>query len=102
MVRYEVSVGKEEARGAGKIAIEPASVPAEVARYAQNLTGGLNDPRQIAAAIVSHFRRGFIYTLDPPKGTGDPIANFLLRSKAGHCEYFASAAAMMLAARNRS
>ena len=99
MVRYEVSVGKEEARGAGKIAIEPASVPAEVARYAQNLTGGLNDPRQIAGAIVSHFRRGFIYTLDPPKGTGDPIANFLLRSKAGHCEYFASAAAMMLAAR---
>jgi hypothetical protein len=99
MVRYEVSVGKEEARGAGKIAIEPASVPAEVARYAQNLTGGLDDPRQIAGAIVSHFRRGFIYTLDPPKGAGDPIANFLLRSKAGHCEYFASAAAMMLAAR---
>jgi hypothetical protein len=40
-----------------------------------------------------------VYTLDPPRGTGDPLINFLLRSKAGHCEYFASAAAMMLAAR---
>ncbi len=40
-----------------------------------------------------------MYTLDPPKGSGDPLVNFLLRSKAGHCEYFASAAAMMLASR---
>ncbi|MEO8348519.1 MAG: transglutaminase domain-containing protein, partial [Acidobacteriota bacterium] len=37
--------------------------------------------------------------LDPPRGSGEPLVNFLLRSKAGHCEYFASAAAMMLAAR---
>lgn len=98
-VRYEVSVGKEEARGAGQVAIERSSVPAEVANYAGTLTGALTDPREIAAAIVSHFRRGFVYTLDPPKGAGDPIASFLLRSKAGHCEYFASAAAMMLASR---
>ena len=98
-VRYEVSVGKTEARGAGEVAIDPDSVPQEVAEYARKLTGEMTDPRQIANAIVGSFRRGFIYTLDPPKGTGDPIANFLLRSKAGHCEYFASAAAMMLASR---
>jgi transglutaminase-like putative cysteine protease len=99
MVRYEVSVGKEEARGAGEVAIDPASVPDEVAAYARKLTGGMTDPRQIASTIVDSFRRNFIYTLDPPKGTGDPIANFVLRSKAGHCEYFASATAMMLASR---
>ena len=40
-----------------------------------------------------------MYTLDPPRGSGDPLIGFLLRSKAGHCEYFASAAAMMLASR---
>jgi transglutaminase-like putative cysteine protease len=98
-VRYEVSVGKEEARGEGEVAIDPGSVPAEVADYARKLTGAMTDPPQIAAAIIDHFRRGFIYTLDPPKGVGDPVVNFLLRSKAGHCEYFASAAAMMLASR---
>jgi protein-glutamine gamma-glutamyltransferase len=99
VVHYEASVGKEEARGGGDIAIDPARVPGEVADYARRLTGALTDPRQIADAMVAHFRRGFVYTLDPPKASGDPVVNFLLRSKAGHCEYFASATAMMLAAR---
>jgi transglutaminase-like putative cysteine protease len=98
-VRYEVSVGKLPARGTGTVAIDPSIVPPAVAEYARKLTGDLTSPTEIAARIVDHFQKGFIYTLDPPKGTGDPVDNFLLRSKAGHCEYFASAAAMMLAAR---
>jgi protein-glutamine gamma-glutamyltransferase len=98
-VRYEVSVGKLPARGTGTVAIDPSTIPPAVAEYARKLTGDLTAPTEIAARIVDHFRKGFIYTLDPPKGTGDPVDNFLLRSKAGHCEYFASAAAMMLAAR---
>jgi hypothetical protein len=99
-VRYEVSVGKEEARGGGHSAIDPAAVPPAVRDYAWKLTAGLTNPEEIADRIVAHFRTGFVYTLDPPRGTGDPLINFLLRSKAGHCEYFASAAAMMLAARS--
>jgi transglutaminase-like putative cysteine protease len=98
-VRYETSVAKQPARGAGRSAIDPAQVPAEIRDYAEKLTGTLTEPAQIASRIVTHFRRGFVYTLDPPKGNGDPLVNFLLRSKAGHCEYFASAAAMMLASR---
>ncbi|HEV8230904.1 MAG TPA: DUF3488 and transglutaminase-like domain-containing protein [Thermoanaerobaculia bacterium] len=98
-VRYEVSVGKEKARGGGHSAIDPAAVPPAVRDYAWKLTAGLTNPEEIADRIVAHFRTGFVYTLDPPRGTGDPLINFLLRSKAGHCEYFASAAAMMLAAR---
>ncbi len=98
-VRYEVSVGKEEARGAGETAIDPAEVPPEIRDYAWKLTGEETNTAAIADRIVGHFRKGFVYTLDPPKGSGDPLVNFLLRSKAGHCEYFASAAAMMLASR---
>ena len=98
-VRYEVSVAKEDPRGAGESAIDPARVPPEIRDYAWKLTEGITDPRQIADRIVEHFRTGFVYTLDPPRGSGEPLENFLLRSKAGHCEYFASAAAMMLAAR---
>lgn len=96
-VRYEVSVGKEEARGAGEVAIDPSIVPEDVADYARKVTAGLTDPREIATRVSAHFLKGFVYTLDPPRGTGDPVVNFLLRSHAGHCEYFASAAAMMLA-----
>lgn len=98
-VRYEASVAKQPARGAGRSAIDPAQVPPEIRDYAWKLTADLTDPAQIASRIVTHFRRGFVYTLDPPRGNGDPVVNFLLRSKAGHCEYFASAAAMMLASR---
>jgi len=98
-VRYEVSVGKREARGAGESAIDPAQVPPAVRDYAAKVTAGLTRPEEIADRIVQHFQKGFVYTLDPPRGSGDPLVGFLLRSKAGHCEYFASAAAMMLASR---
>jgi transglutaminase-like putative cysteine protease len=98
-IRYEVSIGKTAPRGAGRTAIDPSVIPRAVTDYAWKLTGDLTVPAEIASRIVSHFHKGFIYTLDPPKGTGDPVANFLTRSKAGHCEFFASATAMMLAAR---
>ena len=98
-VRYQVSVAREEPRGPGDTSIDPARVPPEIRDYVWKLTEGLTDPRAIADRIVEHFRTGFVYTLDPPRAEGEPLVNFLLRSKAGHCEYFASATAMMLAAR---
>ncbi len=98
-VRYRSEVFRTPARGAGRGAISAADVPAEIQKYAIELTAGLTDPREIARRIESHFARNFVYTLDPPKGTGDPLVYFLLHSRAGHCEYFASAAAMMLTAR---
>ncbi len=98
-VRYRAEVRRVAARGAGRGAISPGDVPAEIQKYAIELTAGLSDPRAIARRIAEHFAKDFVYTLDPPRGTGDPLVHFLLRSKAGHCEYFASAAAMMLTAR---
>ena len=98
-VRYRAEVRRVAPRGAGRGAISPADVPAEIQKYAIELTFGLSEPRAIARRIAEHFAKDFVYTLDPPRGSGDPLVHFLLRSKAGHCEYFASAAAMMLTAR---
>ena len=98
-VRYAADVARSRARGAGRGSIAPADVPGEIQKYALELTGDLEDPRAIALRIEQHFAKNFVYTLDPAKGRGDPVVHFLLRSKAGHCEFFASAAAMMLAAR---
>jgi protein-glutamine gamma-glutamyltransferase len=98
-VRYEADVRRERARGAGRGVILASDVPEEVRQYAYRLTGDLTNPIEIYRRIEEHFRKDFIYTLEPPKAKGDPIVHFLLRSKAGHCEYFASAAAMMLTAR---
>ena len=98
-VRYEADVRRQTPHGAGESAISPADVPDQVQQYAIRLTGDLVDPREIYRRIEDHFLKDFVYTLDPPRVEGDPVVHFLLRSKAGHCEYFASAAAMMLAAR---
>ena len=98
-IRYAVDVRGVDPRGPGASMIDPASVPDEIRAYARELTGDLSDPAQIFERVRSNFARNFLYTLDPPHGRGEPLVNFLLRSKAGHCEFFASGAAMILAAR---
>jgi hypothetical protein len=98
-VHYAAAVRGVEPRGAGSSVIDPASVPPEIRDYAQKLTAGLTEPMEIYDRIRDNFAQNFLYTLTPPRGRGDPLVNFLLRSRAGHCEFFASAAAMMLTAR---
>jgi len=49
-----------------------------------------------ARVIESHLRHDFSYTLDLKAGGADPLADFLFRVRAGHCEYFATAMAVML------
>lgn len=98
-VRYAASVPRVTPQGRGRSSMDPRLVPQEIRAYAGKLTAGLTDPRAIYDRIQRHFETDFVYTLDPPKASGDPIVHFLLRSKSGHCEYFASAAVMMLTAR---
>lgn len=99
-VTYEADLGRPApARGFGKSAIDPEAVPREIREYAAKLVGGEKDPAAVYRAIENHLRKSFVYTLDPPEPRGDALVDFLLRSRAGHCEYFASAAAMMLASR---
>jgi transglutaminase-like putative cysteine protease len=98
-VRYTVAVRGVEPRVLGSSAIDPASVPKEIRDYAQTLTGDLTEPIAIYGRVRDTFARTFLYTLDPPRGKGDPLVNFLTRSRAGHCEYFASSAALILTAR---
>jgi transglutaminase superfamily protein/transglutaminase TgpA-like protein len=98
-VRYTAAVRGVEPRGVGSTVIDPASVPPEIRDYAEKLTAGLTEPMEVYLRIRDNFTRNFLYTLTPPRGRGDPLVNFLLRSRAGHCEFFASAAAMMLTAR---
>ena len=50
-----------------------------------------------AAAIERYLRTNFRYTLQlPPVSQRDPLSSFLFQRKQGHCEYFASAMAVML------
>jgi hypothetical protein len=53
--------------------------------------------RELAERLTRALRARFVYTLDNPSGgAANPLQDFLERSRAGHCEYFASALALML------
>ena len=70
-----------------------------VQRLADEVTARATNPYDKAASIESFLRTGYAYTLDinMPPGV-DPLPYFLLQKRAGHCEYFASAMAVMLRA----
>jgi protein-glutamine gamma-glutamyltransferase len=64
---------------------------------AKAITSGARDPYDKARAVASYLRSHYTYTLDltgPPPA--DPLAYFLFDRRAGHCEYFATAMAVML------
>ena len=74
----------------------PAVVDPRLRALAHGLAPGA-DPRGRLAATVAHLQGGYRYTLRPGAfRTGDPLAEFLFEKKAGYCEYFASAAVVLL------
>ncbi|TPW18385.1 MAG: transglutaminase domain-containing protein, partial [Elusimicrobia bacterium] len=55
-------------------------------------------PREAMAALEGYFDSSFAYTLElkpAPRGV-DPLVDFLERTKAGHCQYFATATTLLL------
>ena len=86
--------------------------PDEIARYA-DLPANL-DPRvgaltreviqksgaknwyDAARAVEAYLRDNYGYTLELRAGGPDPLSDFLFNVKQGHCEYFATAMAVML------
>jgi transglutaminase-like putative cysteine protease len=71
-----------------------------VAELARGWSAGLSEPAAIGRALEARLRGAFPYTLDlPATPPADPVAHFLFERKKGHCEYFASALAVMLRTR---
>jgi protein-glutamine gamma-glutamyltransferase len=71
-----------------------------VAALAREVVGDETRPLEMARAIERHLRSGaYTYTLDQVSVDGiDPIEHFLFERRAGHCEYFSTAMALMLRA----
>ena len=64
---------------------------------ARRLTEAAPTDEARARAIESYLQASFRYTTRlPQRQATDPLANFLFERRAGHCEYFASALAVML------
>lgn len=68
-----------------------------IAALAQEVGGTENNVMLVARRIEEYLRSRYGYTLELPETQPeDPIANFLFERRRGHCEYFASAMALML------
>ncbi len=52
-----------------------------------------------AKAIEAHLQREYGYSLEMKASGPDPVADFLFNVRAGHCEYFSTAMAVMLRTR---
>ena len=64
---------------------------------AEQIAAGADNNYDKAVAIERYLSTRFAYSLELPKTMPrDPLANFLFERKRGHCEYFASAMAIML------
>jgi protein-glutamine gamma-glutamyltransferase len=60
------------------------------------LSRGGTDAQGKALRLERELKRRYAYTLDLPGDVRDPLADFLFQRKAGHCEDFATALAVML------
>ena len=69
---------------------------AAVQDLAGRLSGGNPNPYDLARKIESYLKDNYTYSLSSSHGDTDPLADFLLVNREGHCEYFASAMVVLL------
>jgi transglutaminase-like putative cysteine protease len=68
-----------------------------IKQLAEQVTARATNPYDKAESIELYLKAKYTYTLDLRGDPGnDPLAYFLFDRRAGHCEYFASAMAIML------
>ncbi len=74
----------------------PKDLPPRVRKLAADLTQNAHSPHEKATAILRYLQ-GYAYTTQIQRDERyEPIEDFLFVQKRGHCEYFASAMAILL------
>jgi len=74
----------------------PKDVPKGIRNLAQELSRNAKTDEEKLKRVIDHFSKGYTYSLKLEKFEGDPLEYFLLVSKKGNCEYYASATALLL------
>src|SRR5258706_5863297 len=67
-----------------------------IAELAEKITANAKNRYDKARAVESYLQTNYGYTLEQKAGGDDPLADFLFNIREGHCEYFATAMAVML------
>lgn len=75
----------------------PDHLDPRIEALARKITDNARNPFDKSVVLEEYLRRNYAYTLDlTGKPGADPLPQFLFVTRAGHCEYFASAMAVML------
>jgi hypothetical protein len=74
----------------------PNSVDPRIEQLAARITANSSNRYDKAKAIEQYLQTQLGYTLEQKAGGEDPLADFLFNVREGHCEYFATAMAIML------
>lgn len=73
-----------------------------IAELAATIAGDERDPQRLAARVSAWLDTNAEYTRRPRNAQAEgPLATFLFETRAGHCEYFATAAAVLLRAQGQ-
>lgn len=74
----------------------PENTDERIAELAVKLTEKVFNRYDKAKNVESYLQNNFGYTLELKSGGEQPLADFLFNVREGHCEYFATAMAVML------
>jgi len=79
----------------------PRNLDPRIAELAKDLAArsGAHSGYDEALAIETYLRDNYQYSLDLKASGPDPLSDFLFHIRSGHCEYFATAMAVMLRTR---
>lgn len=99
MSRDDFEGEPETAERLALLATPPENLDPRVTALAAQLAGDETDPRKVANRFERWLRENLEYSLELSPAE-DPLADFLFTRRAGHCEHFATALAVMLRARH--
>ncbi|MEQ1603596.1 MAG: DUF3488 and transglutaminase-like domain-containing protein [Pyrinomonadaceae bacterium] len=74
----------------------PAVYDLKIAELASEITASSKNRYDKAVAVESYLQTNYGYTLEQKAGGSEPLSDFLFRVREGHCEYFATAMAIIL------
>jgi protein-glutamine gamma-glutamyltransferase len=97
-VEHGPTLAPESADRARRLRLPPRLDP-RIPALARTLSQGALDDRAVARQLERALQTDYAYTLELPGKVKDPLADFLFTRRAGHCEDFATALAVLLRAR---
>jgi transglutaminase-like putative cysteine protease len=104
LVGYDTFLAATPAPRDGTPLLDDSIVPAKEQNYLSRLIIELNlsrTPQQAVAQVSEFFQNNFKYSLQlaaPDQRNITPLQHFLQTTRAGHCEYFATATVLLLRA----